>query len=101
MLQITCNYDITKFVLDPPAAVNNANLPSKESQEQNSLRIGLTLKAIWNLRNQVCFKGEKCNIIATIRMLNHKFHEFVTVDDQKAIHTPQEKIKWTKPLLVP
>ena len=59
--------------------------------------MALTLKAIWNLRDQVCFKCEKCNIIATIRMLNHKFHEFVIVDDQRAIHTPHEKIKWTKP----
>ena len=45
----------------------------------------------------MCFKGENCNIIAIIRMLNHKFHEFVTMDDQRAIQTPPEKIKWTKP----
>ena len=46
----------------------------------------------------MCFKGEKCNIIAVIRMLNHKFHELVIVDDQRANHTSLEKFKWNKPL---
>ena len=98
-MQISCNADIAKFVLDPSATVNNENMSSKQSQEQNSLRIALTLEAIWNLRNQVCFKGEKCNIIAIIMMLNHRFHEMVTVDDQIANQTSPEKILWTKPPL--
>jgi ribonuclease HI len=96
-VQILCNADIAKFVLYPPAVVNNENMSSKQSHEQNSLRIALTLEAIRNLRNQVCFKGEKCNIIAIITMSNHRFQEMVTVDDQIANQTPPEKILWTKP----
>jgi hypothetical protein len=59
IFQISYYADIAKLVLDPPIAANNANMPSKQSQEQNSLRIALTLDAIWNLRNQVYFKGDK------------------------------------------
>ena len=52
-LQVSNNSDIVKLVLESPIAPHSEDLSPKQEQEQNSLRMALTLEAIWNLRNQV------------------------------------------------
>lgn len=62
-LNMFCSTDIIKLVLDPPDQLHRDN-PSLSSFSLNgTLKMVLTLEAIWNLRNQVLHNREK--------MVNH------------------------------
>ncbi|KAM4108567.1 hypothetical protein ACB094_03G053900 [Castanea mollissima] len=58
-LNMFSSTDIIKLVLDPPDQLHGDN-PSLSSFSLNgTLKMALTLEAIWNLRNQVLHNREK------------------------------------------
>uniref|UniRef100_A0A2N9I6C8 RNase H type-1 domain-containing protein n=1 Tax=Fagus sylvatica TaxID=28930 RepID=A0A2N9I6C8_FAGSY len=96
-LQVSNNSDIVKLALEPPIAPHSADLSPKKEQEQNSLRMALTLEAIWNLRNQVLHKGRKVNILSVINLLEIRYNEFVQMLGHKGSITAPEAMRWQKP----
>ena len=95
--QVSNNSDIVKLALEPPIAPHSADLSPKKEQEQNSLRMALTLEAIWNLRNQVLHKGRKVNILSVINLLEIRYNEFVQMLGHKGSITAPEAMRWQKP----
>uniref|UniRef100_A0A2N9H629 Reverse transcriptase domain-containing protein n=1 Tax=Fagus sylvatica TaxID=28930 RepID=A0A2N9H629_FAGSY len=90
-INVNRNEEIVKIVIDPPW-----KLP-KESREQVSLQMIITLEAIWNLRNQITHNGGEINLISTIKGIEARVQEFLLSQELPPQHIHMDVTKWSTP----
>ena len=90
-INVNRNEEIVKIVIDPPW-----KLP-KESREQVSLQMIITLEAIWNLRNQITHNGGEINLISTIKGIEARVQEFLLSQEIPPQHIHMDVTKWSTP----
>jgi hypothetical protein len=83
-----------KFALEPPLLKPQATEDSDSLMVQQSIRITLTLEAIWSLRNKIAHHNEKVNILTFIKCLNLRADEHFA-----ALFIPKESKKKKKKVL--
>ena len=69
----------------------------KESREQVSLQMIITLEAIWNLRNQITHNGGEINLISTIKGIEARVQEFLLSQELPPQHIHMDVTKWSTP----
>ena len=69
-ININNSEEIVKFTLEPPLPKPHAVEDLDNLMVQQSIKIVLTLEAIWSLRNKIAHHNEKVNILTFIKCLN-------------------------------
>lgn len=68
-----------------------------EVKDQRSLQIALTLEAIWQLRNQVVHVGVQIQLLPVIKMLEHRYLEFLQLNYCEKVEKAAELCVWQSP----
>ena len=89
-LPLVSGADFLKFVINPPISLA-CSLDLKLIKAQTTIHLALTLKCIWNLRNQVVHNAQKINLLAVLTNLDLRIREhcqsFLTVGNQHICET--------------
>ena len=97
-IPIFTNEDIVKFIVSPNSFLGVVSSRNKEDNELDSLRMLITLEAIWFMRNQLLHNASHIDIMEASQLIKKRTLEYAkTLSKEKTISKNKSVNGWEVP----
>ena len=97
-IPISTNEDIVQFIVSPNNLLGVVTARNKEDNELNSLRMMITLEAIWFMRNQLLHNADHIDIMEASQLIKKRTWEYAkTLSKEKNVSKDKSVDGWEAP----
>ncbi|XP_030936395.1 uncharacterized protein LOC115961576 [Quercus lobata] len=97
-IPISTNEDIVQFIVSPNNFLGVVTTRNKEDNELNSLRMMITLEAIWFMRNQLLHNAGHIDIMEASQLIKKRTLEYAkTLSKEKNVSKDKSIDGWEAP----
>ncbi|KAK9989403.1 hypothetical protein SO802_029642 [Lithocarpus litseifolius] len=97
-ISISTNEDIVKFIVSPNSFLGPVSTRNKEDNELDSLRMLITLEAIWFMRNQLLHNVGHIDFIEASQLIKKRTLEYAkTLSKEKTVSKDKSISGWEAP----
>ena len=95
---ISTNEDIVQFIVSPDNFLGVVTKRNRKENELNSLRMMITLKAIWFIRNQLLHNVGHIDIMEASQLIKKRILEYAkTLSKEKTVSKDKSVKGWKAP----